>query len=186
MEQTLIEIQKTNLEILEKINELSDKLDSNSVTFPFFDKTLYILGILLILFVIIKCKAVIGYIKSVLSSAIQTNEKITDKFYELIWKNLELLLSGEYSSDEIQKVINSLKINEKCPIDDIYIIEYVIKKEDSANVKINVSVILKKEGKFINKMHENILDNDYMPSTLMATLTKASSHQVHVEMYKRG
>jgi len=80
MEQTLIEIQKTNLEILEKINELSDKLDSNSATFQFFDKAIYILCAFLILFVIVKCKAVVSYIKSVLSSTIQTNEKITDKF----------------------------------------------------------------------------------------------------------
>lgn len=186
MEQTLIEIQKTNLEILGKINELSDKLDSNSATFPFFDKALYILCVFLILFAIIKCKSIAGYIKSALSSIIQTNEKITDKFYELIWKNLEILLSEEYSSDKIQKVINSLKINEKCPINDIYVVEYVIQKGDSANVKINVSVILKKEGQFIKKTHDNILDLDFLPNTLMAPLIKASSHQVHVEMYKRG
>lgn len=186
MEQTLIEIQKTNLEILEKINELSDKLDSNSATFLFFDKTLYILSVLLVLFVIIKCKAAVGYIKSILSSAIQTNEKITDKFYELIWKNLGILLSGEYSSDEIQKVINSLKINEKCPINDIYCIEYMVKKENSAHAEISVSVILKKEGQFIQKTHENILDMDFLPKSLMTALVKDSSHQIHVEMYKRG
>ncbi|HBO59533.1 MAG TPA: hypothetical protein DD624_06460 [Alphaproteobacteria bacterium] len=186
MEQTLIEIQKTNLEILEKINELSDKLDSNSATFQFFDKAIYILCAFLILFVIVKCKAVVSYIKSVLSSTIQTNEKITDKFYELIWKNLGTLLSEEYSSDEIQKVINSLKTNEKFPINDIYEIGYVVKKENSAYVKINVSVILKKEGQFIKKTHENMLDMDFLPKSLMSALVKDSSHQTHVEMYKRG
>ena len=186
MEQTLIEIQKTNLEILEKINKLSDKLDSNITNFSSFDNVICIVCAFLILFAIIKCKSIAGYIKSALSSIIQTNEKTTDDFYELIWKSLRTLLSGEYSSDEIQKIINSLKNHEKFPINDIYVIEYIVTKENSASVKINVSVILKKEKQFIQKMHDNILDLDFLPNSLMNALIKDSSHQIHVEMYKRG
>lgn len=189
MNEQLIAIQQTNLDILEKLNKLQEKIDSANCATNGIETLRYIIPAIIVLYITFNITKIFKFIKLLFHSVptiIQTNEKITDSFYDMLFESISTILNGDFTSAEISNLIEALKKNPvECPIDTIHEMGYTVEKQNISEFKISIHVILQHHSNFVKKSTERVLDADFIPNSLMKALVESPAHQIRIEMFKR-
>ena len=177
MEKDIAQILKNTEEILNRMNE------RNSF---YFDITPCIV-FLILLFIIFFFKKKISGIKTFLQNSVQTNQKCSTDFQKKLCAKIKSLLSGRISQNDIAALINAIENKTVFPvIPDLVKIEYVIEKNDPATAKLTLSAILEKNGKFVARSTDWLLDFDFLPDELSAAYIRSGGQKTLMSVYDRS
>lgn len=194
MEENILKFLENSEKILAKLDQIAQKqneiISMQKTSFAFHFDPLNVFLILLFLCFIIKyfvpVKKYLSGIKNAVPDSLSTSRNISADFQKKLCANIEAVLTGQCSREDISKLTNAIEQNTAFPdIPDLCRIEYTIEKNDSATAKITSSAVLKRNADFVSRSKEWLCDFDFLPDELNRAYISSPDKKVRIEIYDR-